>query len=296
MVLRVNGEMIPEQAIEYEFDRLVKLYSEFMPVEKIKEQMDMLRRKAGDQAIGAKLLIHEAVKLDADVPVAEIDARLEAMIDNAGGQLGFEGILQKQGLTVDVVRQSIRQGLQVDKLIEKVTGCVDDPTEDEMQAHFENHEDEYAKSERAQAQHVLVRSDSDSLEDRETARSRIMEIRRKIEEGADFADMAAAHSDCPSGKKAGGSLGWFSRGMMIPEFDKAVFSMEVGHLSEVVETPFGYHLIRKTGHEPGGKVPFVEASDKVREFLRHARRGQVIAEYVEDLKQKAVIQDDGRTR
>ena len=67
-----------------------------------------------------------------------------------------------------------------------------------------------------------------------------------LDEGADFAELAAANSDCPSGR-SGGDLGPFGRGQMVPEFEEAAFNMEIGDVSGVIETDFGYHLVKRTG-------------------------------------------------
>ena len=93
----------------------------------------------------------------------------------------------------------------------------------------------YAGSERSSA----TRSKDEALSEIESLKSR-------LEEGASFAELAGAHSDCPSGQ-SGGDLGSFGRGMMVPEFETAAFGLEVGGTSDVVETPFGYHLIHRTG-------------------------------------------------
>ncbi len=92
------------------------------------------------------------------------------------------------------------------------------------------------------ASHILV---STQGRDDETAKTEIEAARTRIEEGTDFAEVAADISDCPSGRQ-GGDLGMFGRGMMVPEFETAAFDLEVGSLSSVVETDFGYHLILRT--------------------------------------------------
>ena len=134
--------------------------------------------------------------------------------------------------------------------------------------------------------------DSENEQERKAALARIEEIRKRTRGGSDFADEAAAHSDCPSGKQTGGSLGWVSRGTMVPELDEVLFSMDVGEISEVVETGLGYHIVRKTGQEDNIAAEFEEVRDKIREFLRHARRGEIIAAHVKELKEKAVIEED----
>jgi peptidyl-prolyl cis-trans isomerase C len=94
---------------------------------------------------------------------------------------------------------------------------------------------------------------------------------------------------CPSGKE-GGSLGWFGRGMMVPEFDQAVFSMNVGDVSDIIETQFGYHIILKTDHEAPREADFDDVREQIRDFIRHARRGEAMTVYVDELKSKATIE------
>lgn len=292
MTIRVNGRPIPDEAIQYELDRLVRFYSEHMSAEQIREQMDALKQKAKEQALGARLLIEESLRLDLVVPEKEVDTHLQAMIQQAGGREQFEALVQRQGLTVDTVKKSIEQGRRVDMLVDRITEGLADPTEVEMQAHFKDHEEEYCRPDRAQVRHILVKAESGDEAARGAARSKIGEIRKRIEEGADFAEEAAAHSECPSGTKSGGSLGWITPGMTLPELDNAVFSLEVGQLSEIVETPLGFHLLEKTASEEGGPAEYDDVRDKVRDLLRHVKRGEAIATAVEELKQKAVIEDD----
>jgi parvulin-like peptidyl-prolyl isomerase len=292
MTIRINGETIPDAAVQYELDRLVKFYSQHMSAQQIKKQMDALKKKAQQQAIGTKLLINEAARLDIPVPDADVDSRLQVMIQHAGGRAAFEGLLLKQGISENAVKSGIAQGRRVDILVERITSGISDPTEEELQIHFKEHEKEYIKADRAQVHHILIKPESNSEADKETAISRLMEIRRSIEEGADFADQAAAYSECPSGKKTGGSLGWISKGMAIPELDKVIFSLKVGELSDVVESQLGLHIIKKTEFEKGGKATYSEVAENIRDFLRHARRGAAISGYVEELRKKNVVEED----
>jgi peptidyl-prolyl cis-trans isomerase C len=94
---------------------------------------------------------------------------------------------------------------------------------------------------------------------------------------------------CPSGKE-GGSLGWFGRGMMVPEFDQAVFAMKDGEVSDVIETQFGYHIIYKTAHEEAGEADFDAVREQIRDFIRHSRRGEAMSAYVEELRSKATVE------
>ena len=292
MAIRVNGTEITEEAVQFELSRLVRFYSEHLSEAEVRKQLDLLRRRARDQAIGARLLVEEAANIEFLVPPNEISDRLEEMLEEAGGRQAFDEMCRRQQMTEEMVREAIARGRRVDMLIERITEGIPDPTEDEIRAHYEAHVGEYTTPERAQAQHLLVRPASGAEQDRETARSRLLDMRRQIEEGAAFSDMATMYSDCPSGKSAGGSLGWVSRGTMVPGFDEALFSLEDGALSDVVESQFGFHLIHRTAHEPEQPADFEDVREKILSFLRHVRRGETIAAHVEDLKKAAVIEED----
>ena len=292
MTIRVNGEAITEQAIEFELGRLIRFYAEHMPEEQVREQMDALKKRAREQAIGAKLLLDQAAKLDIRVEDEAVDKRVGELAEEAGGREAFEEMLKKQCMQEEAIRESVERGLRVEKLVEQVTAGAPAPTEAETEAHFREHAEEYRKPERAQVQHILIKAEPDQAEARGSARKRLEEIRQRlVSQGANFAEEASIHSDCPSGKKSGGSLGWFSRGMMVPEFDQAVFSMSVGDLSEVIDTPLGCHLIRKTGHQDAAEADFEEVREQVEDFLRHTARGEVLAGYVAELREKAVIEE-----
>ena len=80
---------------------------------------------------------------------------------------------------------------------------------------------------------------------KEDARAKIAEIKKELDAGVEFATLAHSHSDCPS-KEEGGDLGEFGKGMMVKEFETTAFALAVGATSPVIETPFGYHIIRRT--------------------------------------------------
>ena len=100
------------------------------------------------------------------------------------------------------------------------------------------------------ASHILLMyagsARSTASRSKDEARQQIVELETQIKGGADFASLAKEHSDCPSGKQ-GGDLGSFGPGQMVKPFEEAAYSLDVGATSGVVETDFGYHLIKRTG-------------------------------------------------
>ena len=105
-------------------------------------------------------------------------------------------------------------------------------------------------ADRIRASHILLMyagsARSSAKRSKQQAQTEIEAINQKVAAGEDFAALARAHSDCPSGK-SGGDLGMFGRGQMVAAFEQAAFGLPIGQVSGVVETDFGYHLIRRTG-------------------------------------------------
>lgn len=289
--MKVNGQEIPQKAVEYELNRLIHFYAQHgVPQDQIRASLETLKTRAEEQVIGTTLLFAEAARLDIPVSEQEIDESVKAMEEQAGGAQKLREILEKQGQNLVQLRNEIHRGRKVDKLVAKITGEAADPTPAEAEAYFNAHRAEFGKEAQVRCQHILVSPKSASAEDDLAAIAKIREIRDRVAAGSDFATEAATHSDCPSGKQAGGSLGWFSRGMMVKEFDEAAFSMPVGGLSDIIKTQFGYHIIYKNDEQKEAVPEYSEVAEQVLDVLRHERRGKVLSDYVAELRSKAKIE------
>lgn len=293
IVATVNGEPIPQEAVDFELQRLIHFYQQQgLPEQQIRQQLQVLQARALDQAIGTKLLINEAKHLNIPVTEAELDAQFETYIGQFGGDRDkLVKAIEAQGMTVEAFKQELRQGAMISKLIDQVCGEVPPPTEEEIAKHYAEHSEEYETQPRVLAQHILIKPEQETAEAKAAAKAKLAAIRERIVKGeSTFADEAKAHSDCPSGKSNGGSLGWFGRGMMVKPFEEVAFTIALNTVSEILETQFGYHIIVKTGEEPGHKPALEEIHDQVRDFLLHAKRGQAVSDHVATLRRQADVQ------
>ena len=281
----VNGQEISGEAVRFELDRLVRFYmSHGMTMDEVKKNLPKLEEKALDQAIGARLLLDQAAKLDMPVSAADIDAEVAKIVAQVGGAENYQKALAAQGITEDQFRKELEKGAKVNKLVEQACSSVAEPTDDEVAAFYAAHKAEYVAPEQVLCQHILVKGSDDAALDK------IKDIRARIVDGkADFAEEAKKHSDCPSGQQ-GGSLGWFGRGMMVPEFDKVAFEMAKGEVSNIVTTQFGYHIIYKADQKGGGQQTLVDVHDQIKDLLRHEARGRAMDAYVAELREKATIE------
>ena len=281
----VNGVEISGDAVQFELDRLVRFYmSHGMTMDEVKQNLPKLEEKALDQAIGAKLLLDRAQELDIPLMAADIDAEVSKVVTQVGGPENYKKALDAQGITEVQFRKELEKGAKVNKLVEQACAGVADPTEDEVAKFYEAHKAEFVVPHQVLCQHILVKGSDDAALDK------IKAIRERIvSSGADFAEEAKKNSDCPSGQE-GGSLGWFGRGMMVPEFDKVAFEMKKGEVSGVVSTQFGYHIIYKADEKGGGQQTLVDVHDQVKDLLRHEARGRAMDAFVAELRANAKIE------
>ena len=257
----VNGYEISAEAVHFELDRLARFYmSHGMTADEIRKNLPQLEAKALEQAIGARLLLERASQVELPVTAAA------------------------QGMSEESFRKELEKGARVNMLVNQACAHVSDPTEEEVTAFYEAHKSEYVEEPQVLCQHILVKGADDAALDK------IKAIRERIvSDKADFAEEAKKHSDCPSGAQ-GGSLGWFGRGMMVPEFDKAAFGMKKGEVSGIVTTEFGYHIIYKADERGGRQQTIVDVHDQIKDLLRHEARGKAMDAYVAELREKATIQ------
>lgn len=293
MALKINGEVVPEQAILVELRRLMHFYSEHMPRAALGKQMPVLLAQAREQVIGAKLLLLEARRRGIAVPDAEIDARVREMAKQSGGDDKLQALLRRQNLTVEALRTGIRDGRTIDRFVARIIEHIEAPEDAQVREYYENNPGAFSVPGRAQVRHILLKPADATPAAREATFARLDQLKRQCREGADFAELAAAHSECPSGRKTGGSLGWITRGVTLPEFDQVLFGMKVGDVSDVFQTPLGCHIIQKTAEEPGESTTFDDVREKIVDLLTHQARGRAITRVVNELKKKATIEDDG---
>jgi parvulin-like peptidyl-prolyl isomerase len=294
MTIRVNGQVIPEKAIITELKRLIDFYNRHMSRAEIARNMGDLAKRAKDHAVGTQLLIDEVKRRHIEVPEAEVMAAVQDMVKKVGGEQPLESVLARQGMTRQQLVASVRAGKQLDRLVDRVASAEPECTEKELREFFDEHPDHYATPDKAQLRHVLIRPPTSGETDKAATRSRLAGLRQQLVEGGTFSEIASAHSECPSGKEAGGELGWISRGTTVPEFDQAVFEqLEVGDISDVIETPLGFHIVEKLDQEEGEPLTFEEAHDRIRDLLTHERRGRALTRFVEKLREAAVIEEEG---
>ena len=138
-------------------------------------------------------------------------------------------------------------------------------SDDEVKTYYDSHKDEFKTQEMVKARHILVIVENSASEDeKKKAKDKAEIYLKKIKDGEDFAKMAAEVSDDPGSKAKGGDLGFFPKGRMVKSFEDAAFALKPGETSGIVETQFGFHIIKVEDK----KEPTIESFDAVKERIK----------------------------
>jgi len=173
--------------------------------------------------------------------------------------------------------------------------------EAEVRAYYDEHPDEFTQEEQVEARHILLRVGQDSTEPgdleardvrRQRARAELAAIRARIEGGESFAEVATEVSEDPGSAARGGSLGYFGRNRMTPEFEQAAFDAPRGELVGPIETPFGVHLLEVTGRREAGLQPFEEAAPRIRARMLGERVLEAAEQKAQELSQRLRVEGD----
>ncbi|HSG27979.1 MAG TPA: peptidylprolyl isomerase [Candidatus Krumholzibacterium sp.] len=174
--------------------------------------------------------------------------------------------------------------------MDRMTADLEKADETKAREFYDSNTERFAKPEQIRASHVLLKVEpADTEETRAAKRKSIEDIRARLVAGEDFATGASEHSDCPSAAN-GGDLGYFGRGQMVKPFEDAAFALQLNEISPIVETRFGYHVIKVTEKTPGGMTPFEDVSMDIAQYLDGMTRQQELEKYVTALRDVATIE------
>ncbi len=285
----VNGHDITEGEIQDMLDRFMAQMGGRIPPGQLEAVLPQIRENILNELV-MRQIMRDAVE-EAGIELTDEDYQhdLGELAEALPEGITVEQYLEESGATED----DLREQMKMRRLVLRQVESAGEPDEAEVRAFYDENRDGFAQPESVTASHILIAfEDGDDDAAKAAKRERLAGIRQQILDGADFAELAAANSDCPS-KNNGGDLGSFGRGQMVPPFEDAAFSQEPGQVGDIVETSFGYHLIKVTDHQEGKTPDFDEVKDRIAELLSAQRQRMAVAQYLEGLQKSARIERFG---
>lgn len=286
VLARVNGEDVKKA----DFDRLIKNMelSANQPIPAYCRD-DILRR-ALDQLVTYTVLSQETRARKIAVTDAEIEDTVKQMRTQFPSEAEFTKALTARGMTLDKLRSDARLDMSINKMMQAEVASAPAPTDAQVREFYDKNPDKFKQEEAVRASHILIPADEKADEaTKKKARAEIDDVLKQLKAGGDFATLAKKYSKDGSAAE-GGDLNFFTKGQMVPAFDQVAFSLKPGETSEVVTTPFGYHIIRVTEHRAASTVPFEQVSERIKEYLTEQQKQARAQAFIQELKQKAKIE------
>ncbi|MFQ5559531.1 MAG: peptidylprolyl isomerase [Nitrospinota bacterium] len=250
-----------------------------------------LEKRALDQIIEEKMLVHYAASLGISVDENLIEKNIQAIKKNnnmADWQL--EEALSREGITMDEYHEVLKEQRLISLVMnQEVTSqvFVDDK---EVKSYYDKNSAEFMTDEEIRVRHIFVKSsDETPPEKQERAKSRIDDILKRLRKGEDFTELAKIYSEDTTAS-SGGDLGFFVRGKMVAAFEDVAFGLNVGDISDVVKTGFGYHIIQCLEKKAKSPLPFEDAKVVVKNKLFGVKANEKKIKLIEKLKKDIIVE------
>lgn len=246
---------------------------------------DSVYRAVLDRLVAFHLLVQESERRSISVDDAAVEARIDTIRSGFADEEAFEAQLDSWNTSLYILRGEARRDLLVERVLESAVLAEVEVDPESVRAFYEQHPAQFTERGGVRARHILIGVSPDAAEaEKEEARERARGLRREAENGADFGALAREHSDDPGSASGGGDLGLVVEGRTVPAFEAALFALEPGELSGVVETPFGFHVIQMIERQDDRLVSFEEASGPIRDLLLQQEQQVRTAAFIDELR------------
>jgi peptidyl-prolyl cis-trans isomerase SurA len=297
VVAIVNDEVI----LLSELDRLcleaTQEVPSSLPAEEAKQRKKEIRQQALDSLIESTLIRQQVREHKVMVLDQEVDDEIKRVMDlnHLTREQLIEALKTHEGKTIDQFKEDRRRDMEQQKLIDlqirdnpELKGRLQVSEKDVMDA-YQSMFQSAGANEKVRASHILFSFPPNASAAEDVAiQKKAARVLQELRSGASFEETAKKISDDPS-STAGGDLGFFRRGDMVPAFDRAAFGLKVGELSGLVKTQFGIHIIKVTDRIVEGPRPLQEVENEIRGRLQRERFQRVVQDWLDGVRQKAAI-------
>ena len=293
-IANVNGEKIKQSQVDIYIDFLME-QNPTVDLTDDEEGLKALEANIIDSLIVAELLGKHARENNIEVREEEIDEQINKIIENYPSESDFEKDLAGKNIGRDFLKSEIQNQILRTKIFDLITNDISISLEEIENYYNENKEILFKVPESIKVSHILARFSSEdgteiSDKDRKEALDKINYIKEQLDEGELFEEIANEYSDDENSAENGGDLGYISRGQTIEEFENAAFLLDAGEVSEVIETVYGFHIIKATDYKEEYVKDFEEVKDAIESFLDNETKMKSWENFVFSLIEAADIE------
>ena len=287
VVARVNGESVTKAEFERALSALEGRAGGPVPT----EQRDQIFRNVLDQVVSYKLLVQETKARKLDVTDAEVNASVEQIQGQFPNEAAFKDMLTARHTTLDQLRADAKQDIAVQKMIDAEIAPKIAVKPEQLADFYAKNPDQFKAPERVRASHILigVPRGADAAA-KAQARAKAEQVLKDVKAGKDFAALAKEHSQDPGSAANGGDLGFFQQGQMVGPFNDAAFSLAPGAVSDLVETEFGFHIIKVAEKQAPRTVPLDEVKPRLEQYLQQRNRQEQTNAFINGLRSKGKVE------
>ncbi|KMP12492.1 hypothetical protein UR09_01150 [Candidatus Nitromaritima sp. SCGC AAA799-A02] len=279
IVAEVNGEKITAENLRRELNSLIRQFRVKDKSSLTPEEWIVLKNKGLNRIIQNLLLEKEMTANKIQLSPEEYEEALH-LAKNGYQEDSFSKFLEVEGISPEEWERKFKINMLIKKLINTKVNSKVSLKEGEVQRYYENHQEEFQKAEQVQALHIMVETEDEARD-----------IHKRLKSGKkDFSNLAQEYSRGPEGPE-GGDLGYFEAGQMPEEFD-GVFKLKIKQISEVIQTPYGYHIFKVVDKKPARKMSFEESREIIENQLLRRAQDKAFEDWFVKLKDQSDINID----
>jgi len=275
----VNGDKISIDELNTQVEQLKKQYPQMFEGADGEGRLLDFKQRLLDNLINQKLIEQAAADKDIKVTDADVKKQIDQLKAGFKDDAQFQSALKSAGMTADTLETQIKEQLLTQKLIESLDKD-QKVSEADVKSYYEKNKKQFFQAEAKKASHILFKP-----EDKKNAEK----ILAQVKAGGDFAALAKANSIDTATASKGGDLGWPTT-PYVPEFQAALDKLKVGQTSGLVQTPYGWHIIRVTDERAGSQQKLADVSDQIEQIVVQQRRADAYQKFLDGLRKKAKIE------
>ena len=274
--------------------------------------INIIKERVVNDLIVQALLDEEIKKRGIKISNKDTENAIKDIIDKIGSKEQLETILKQNGLTSAEFKSGITEQVKIKKLAEQLGNS--DISDADAKKYYDKNIVKFKHPEEVKVSHILIAANRKDIEDlikaenegkelseadlkakvdakmkekKEKAEKLLAELKK---DPSKFAKLAKENSEDPGSAENGGDLGFFPRGRMVPEFEKAAFSMKPNTVSDIIQTQYGYHIMLVADRKEAGQDPYEKVQNDIKEYLKNQKQVEMVDDLVESLKKNAKIE------